>query len=265
MLHYPHFNPVAFRLGSLSVHWYGIMYLLGFAAAWCLANVRAKRRNPPWSKEQVSDLIFYAALGVILGGRIGYTFFYNWSEFWASPLLIFKVWDGGMSFHGGMLGVGIATWVYARVNKYHWCDVIDFAVPLVPIGLGLGRLGNFINGEVWGRVSDAPWAMIFPHAGPLSRHPSQLYEFFFEGVVLFAIIWIYSAKPRPRFAVCALFLLCYGVFRFVLEFFRQPDAQLGFIAWDWLTMGQLLSFPLIVIGCVGLYWSYSRFTRCQKD
>lgn len=254
MLHYPNINPIAFTIGPLKVHWYGIMYLVGFVAAWLLAIYRGKKSRGVWNNEQVADLIFYAAMGVILGGRIGYIFFYDFFGFLQNPLTIFKVWDGGMSFHGGLLGVMAAVWIYSRKYKKNWCDVVDFIVPFVPIGLAAGRLGNFINGELWGRVTTMPWGMLYPNAGPLPRHPSELYEFLLEGVLLFIILWCYSMKSRPRFAVSALFLFCYGFFRFFAEFFRQPDPQLGFIAWNWLTMGQLLSFPMILIGCVSFLW-----------
>jgi phosphatidylglycerol:prolipoprotein diacylglycerol transferase len=258
-------DPIAFHIGPLAVHWYGIMYLFAFAIAWGLAYYRRNRVQPRWSSDTISDLIFYSALGAIIGGRIGYTLVYNWSHFIASPGVLFRVWDGGMSFHGGMVGVAVATWVFARIKKRHWCDVVDFAVPLVPIGLGLGRLGNFINGELMGRVSHLPWAMIYTNGGPLPRHPSPLYEFLLEGVVLFILLWWFSSRRRPRFAVTSLFLVAYGVLRFVLEFFRQPDPQLGFIAWHWLTMGQLLSFPMVLVGCITMYWSYTRTTRRPKD
>ena len=220
MLHYPQINPIAFHLGPLAVHWYGVMYLLAFIAAWLLAYSRRKTALPPWTSELISDLVFYCALGAILGGRIGYTLIYNWSNFVASPVVMFKVWDGGMSFHGGMIGVALASWLFARIKKRHWCGVIDFIAPLVPVGLGLGRLGNFINGELMGRVTEMQWGLVYPNGGPLPRHPSALYEFLLEGVVLFVILWCYSAKPRPRFAVTSLFLICYGAFRFFLEFLR---------------------------------------------
>lgn len=264
MLQYPHFNPVAFHLGPLEVHWYGLMYLIGFLGAWGLALRRAKKPWNNFTKEQISDLIFYCALGVIIGGRCGYMLFYDFPNFIHAPWLIFKVWDGGMSFHGGVLGVIIATWVFARRMKRSWTSIADFIVPLVPIGLGAGRIGNFINGELWGRVTHVPWAMVFPRAGNLPRHPSQLYEFLLEGVVLFTILWCFSRKKRPPFAVGALFLLCYGCFRFFVEFFRQPDPQLGFIAFGWLTMGQLLSIPMILIGVIALIIIYKRAKHEDK-
>lgn len=264
MLTYPNINPVAFSVGPVVVHWYGIMYLIGFAAAWWLALSRAKKPHSGWDSEQVGDLIFYAALGVVLGGRIGYMLFYGFSGFIHQPWTLFEVWHGGMSFHGGMLGVVLATWIYARRQQRSWVDVIDFVAPLVPVGLAAGRLGNFINGELWGRVTTVAWGMRFPDAGPLPRHPSQLYEFLLEGVLFFTILWWYSSKPRPRFAVSAVFLIGYGSFRFLVEFFRQPDPQLGFVAWGWLTMGQLLSFPMILLGCLSLYYVYAR-RRSTKE
>lgn len=253
MLTYPNINPIAFHIGPLPVHWYGIMYLIGFACAWLLGVYRARREGSGWTTEQVGDLIFYAALGVIIGGRLGYILFYDFPSFIANPLTVFRIWDGGMSFHGGLLGVITALWIFGRRTSKSLFEITDFIAPMVPIGLGAGRIGNFINGELWGRVTTMPWGMVFPNAGPLPRHPSQLYEFIFEGVVLFAILWWFSMKPRPRMAVSGLFLLLYGIFRFVLEFFRQPDPQLGFIAFGWLTMGQLLSIPMI-LGGAAIFW-----------
>jgi len=226
--------------------------------AWCLASYRARQSAGLWTMDQVADLIFFGALGVIVGGRLGYMFFYDLPHFMHNPLIVFQLWDGGMSFHGGLLGVWVALSYFAWKNQKNVWDMTDFAAPLVPIGLGLGRLGNFINGELWGRVTTVPWGMIYPNAGPLPRHPSELYEFALEGVVLFVIMWWYSAKFRPRFAVSALFLFCYGCFRFLLEFFRQPDPQKGFIAFGWMTEGQLLSTPMIVVGLVALVVVYKR-------
>jgi phosphatidylglycerol:prolipoprotein diacylglycerol transferase len=270
-------NPIAVSLGPVQVHWYGIMYLIGFAIAWWLGQRRRAAGRLPVTADQFSDLAFYAMLGVILGGRIGYMVFYDTGELIHHPASLFRVWEGGMSFHGGLLGVLAAALFWTRRHRLNFFDVVDFVAPLVPIGLGLGRLGNFIGGELWGRHTDLPWGMIFPRAldaldktrdelhqmylaGQLNneaRHPSQLYEFCLEGIVLFVVLWLYSRKPRPRYAVSGLFALLYGLFRFGVEFVREPDVQLGFIAFDWLTMGQILSLPLIIIGIVLLWMSRS--------
>jgi phosphatidylglycerol:prolipoprotein diacylglycerol transferase len=236
------------------------MYLCGFVAGWGLGRYRAARPGSGWTGQQVDDLIFYAALGVILGGRVGYILFYHFGAFLADPLLLLRIWEGGMSFHGGLLGVLLAMALYARKLGKGFFEVTDFIAPLVPPGLFFGRIGNFINGELWGRVSDVPWAMVFHTlgAGNQPRHPSPLYEAALEGVALFVILWLYSAKPRPTMAVSGLFLLCYGAFRFVVEFFRQPDAHLGFVAFDWLSMGQLLSLPMLIAGTAFLAWAYRR-------
>jgi phosphatidylglycerol:prolipoprotein diacylglycerol transferase len=228
------------------------MYLFGFIAGWALGRYRATRPGAPWQREQVDDLLFYIALGVIFGGRIGYVLFYKFDLFLDNPALLFKVWEGGMSFHGGLLGVLLAMVFFARKHRKSFFEVTDFIAPLVTPGLFFGRIGNFINGELWGRVSDLPWAMVFHHpaAGELPRHPSQLYEAALEGLTLFLVLWIYSAKPRPPMAVSGLFLIGYGIFRFAIEFAREPDTHLGFIAFSWLTMGQLLSIPMIVIGTI---------------
>jgi phosphatidylglycerol---prolipoprotein diacylglyceryl transferase len=256
MLTFPAIDPVAISIGPLAVRWYGLMYLLGFAAAWWLGRVRARRPDSGWRTEQVGDLVFYGALGVILGARIGYVLFYDLAGVAEDPLLLLKVWQGGMSFHGGLVGVLLAMWWYGRSIGKSFFQVTDFIAPLVPIGLGAGRIGNFINGELYGRVTDVPWGMVFPHAGPLPRHPSQLYEAFLEGLVLFLILWVFSARPRPTAAVSGLFLAGYGTFRFAVEFVREPDAHLGFLAWGWLTMGQVLTLPMILAGTGLLVWAY---------
>ncbi|MDT8403359.1 prolipoprotein diacylglyceryl transferase [Sulfuriflexus sp.] len=249
-------DPVAFSIGSFKVHWYGITYLAGFALAWWLGTVRARQPGSGWNAEQVSDIIFYAAVGVIAGGRLGYMLFYNpflpageASQFW-------EVWKGGMSFHGGLIGVLIAMWLFGRRYRKGFFEVADFVAPLVPLGLGAGRIGNYINAELWGKVSDLPWAVVFPTGGPLPRHPSMLYEFFLEGVVLFVMLWWFSNKAPPRMAVSGLFLLGYGSFRFLVEFVREPDRQLGYLAFDWFTMGQALSLPMIIGGGALMWWAY---------
>lgn len=260
MLQYPHMNPILVHIGPVAVHWYGIMYALGFLGAWWLATLRARKPNSGWQVEQVSDLIFYGALGVVIGGRVGYMLFYDLPGFLAHPWILFQIWTGGMAFHGGLLGVLLAMWLYSRSIKKPFMEVVDFIAPIVPIGLAAGRIGNFINGELWGRVTDVPWAMVFPTGGPLPRHPSQLYEFLLEGVALFLILWIYSAKPRPRMAVSGLFAIGYGCFRIFAEFFRVPDPQYGYFAFGWLTMGQILSIPVVLVGIALMWAAYHRKT-----
>ncbi len=261
MLTYPKIDPVAFSLGPASVHWYGIMYLLGFAGAWYLGQRRAERNNSVLQPNQVSDLIFYGAMGVVLGGRAGYVIFYNFDYFLQDPLWLFAIWQGGMSFHGGLLGVVLALYLYARKLGVGFFALTDFVAPLVPIGLGAGRMGNFIGGELWGRVTSAPWGMVFPGAGELPRHPSQLYQFALEGVLLFLILWFFSSRAKPTMVVSGLFLLLYGLFRFWVEFFRQPDAHLGFMAMDWLTMGQILSLPMVIIGGLFMVMGYRQVRK----
>ncbi len=258
-------DPVALDLGFIQIHWYGLMYLIGFAAALLLGNYRADQENSGWSREQVSDFIFWGAVGVVLGGRFGYVLFYNFDRFLESPLWLFKVWEGGMSFHGGMLGVIVALWLFGLKHHKSLSKMADFVVPLVAIGLGAGRIGNFIGGELWGRATDVSWAVVFPKIDALARHPSQLYEAFLEGVVMFAIIWIYSSKPRPAFAVSGLFLILYGVFRSIVEIYREPDAHIGFVAFGWLTKGQLLSLPMIIIGCALMLYAYQSQSAKQRS
>jgi len=259
MIPYPHINPVAVRLGPLSVHWYGIMYLVGFAAAWWLARHRASQPGSSWRAVDVDDYLFYAMLGVILGGRIGYVLFYGlplWHGDWLYPL---KIWQGGMSFHGGLIGVLVATAVFAWRGGRHIGDVFDFGAPLPGIGLFCGRIGNFINGELWGKPTDVPWAFLVPDpngGAPIARHPSQLYEAFFEGLVLFTVLWIFTRKPRPRYAPSGLFLVIYAVARIGVEFVRLPDVGIGYIAFGWLTMGQILSLPMLLAGIVLLWAAY---------
>ncbi|PTQ90979.1 prolipoprotein diacylglyceryl transferase [Agitococcus lubricus] len=259
MLTYPHIDPVAISLGPLKVHWYGLMYLCAFAGAYFLGRLRSQKMSPVWSTDQLSDLIFYAAMGVILGGRLGYVFFYSFDRFLEDPIWLFQVWKGGMSFHGGFLGVMVAMLFFAKRYQLGFWQVMDFVAPLVPTGILFGRLGNFIGGELWGRpVIDPnfPLAMVFPHVDNLARHPSQLYEAFLEGALLFAILWWFSSKPRPVKAVSGVFALGYGLARFTVEFFREPDADKGFIAFNWLTMGQLLTLPLIAVGILLLVLAY---------
>ena len=260
MIPYPDIDPVLFSVGPLSVRWYGLMYLIGFAAAWGLGVYRARRSNGLWNEEQIGDLIFYGAVGVVLGGRFGYVVFYNVDYFLRDPLWLFKVWEGGMAFHGGLLGVLVAMYLFAKKQRKSFFQMTDFVAPLVPLGLGAGRIGNFIGGELWGRATDVPWAMVFPtDPARLPRHPSQLYQFAIEGIVLFSVLWWFSSKPRPRMAVSGLFLVIYGLGRFLVEFVRQPDDQLGFIAFDWLTMGQLLSIPMILFGLALMIVGYKRY------
>ncbi|WP_430388190.1 prolipoprotein diacylglyceryl transferase [Dyella sp. 20L07] len=251
------FDPVAFHLGPIQIHWYGLMYLCGFLSAWLLLEYRRRQGRLPVSRDALGDMVFYMMMGVIVGGRIWYMLFYadiHW--IWTDPLALFRVWDGGMSFHGGLLGVLAAGLWWSRRHGIHFFDAVDFVAPVVPIGLGLGRLGNFINGELWGKPSDVPWAMIFPNAPDhLPRHPSQLYEMVLEGVVMFSVLFLVSMKPRPRYLISGLFALMYGCFRFGVEFVRMPDPQLGYLAWGWLTMGQIQSLPLIVVGLVLLAMS----------
>lgn len=250
-------DPVALQLGPLQIHWYGLMYIVGFGAAWWLGVVRARQPGSGWSEQQVSDLIFWGAVGVIAGGRMGYVLFYHFDYFLQNPLWLFAVWEGGMSFHGGFIGVVVVLWLFARRHGKSFFALADFIAPLIPIGLGAGRLGNFIGGELWGRVTDQTWGVIFPAAGDgLARHPSQLYQMLLEGVLLFVVLWWFSSRPRPTMAVAGLFVLLYGVFRIIVEFFREPDAHLGLVAFDWLSMGQLLSLPMLVLGGLLLLLAY---------
>ena len=248
MLTYPSIDPVVFAVGPLTVYWYGVMYLIGFLGGGALGVLRARVPGSTWSSQQVWDLLFYVAVGVIVGGRLGYVLFYNVGYYLEHPVALLYIWSGGMSFHGGLIGACVALALYARRSGRSFLSVSDFLAPLCPLGLGAGRLGNFINEELWGRVSDVPWAMIFPSAGPLARHPSQIYEAGLEGLLLFLIIWTYSSKPRIAGSVSGLFLICYAVFRFTVEFFREPDAHLGLVFLDGLSMGQLLCSPMLVAG-----------------
>jgi phosphatidylglycerol:prolipoprotein diacylglycerol transferase len=254
---HPNFDPILFQIGPLAVRWYGVMYLAGFLAAWWLGARRIRQGLAPISRDQLDDLLFTVVVGVILGGRLGYVIFYKPLDYLANPLEILAIWQGGMSFHGGFLGVLAAAWFFAWRHRISWWDLMDYIAPLVPIGLGTGRLGNFINGELWGRVTDVPWGMVFRDAGAAPRHPSQLYQMALEGIALFALLWWFSSRKRPRMQVSALFLVGYGVFRFTAEFAREPDAFLGLLALG-LSMGQWLSLPMIVAGVVLWRWSLVR-------
>lgn len=260
MMVHPQFDPIAFSLGPLAVRWYGLMYLLAFGAFWLLGRHRIAHPpaggRAPVTREQFEDLLFAGILGVILGGRLGYVLFYKPGYYLDHPLEAFAIWQGGMSFHGGFLGVLVAMVVVARRLNVNWWTLMDFIAPLVPLGIGAGRLGNFINGELWGRTTDGPWGMVFRGAGDLPRHPSQLYEMALEGLALFALLWWFSSRPRERGKVSALFLVGYGSFRFVCEFAREPDAFLGFLALG-LSMGQWLSLPMILAGLV----LWNRFSK----
>jgi phosphatidylglycerol---prolipoprotein diacylglyceryl transferase len=281
MIHLHQIDPVAFSLGPVSVHWYGLMYLLAFVVAWWLGSRRIRAgRLPGVDANAFGDLLFYGMLGVVVGGRVGSILFYDFGSYLQNPVQMLKIWEGGMSFHGGLLGVLLASWLWARKHRLHFFDAMDFVAPLVPAGLGFGRIGNYIGAELWGKYTQAGWGVVFPtdpafaelrrqfperaefmaqlqqqYAGgaldAFARHPSQLYQALLEGLVLFVALWWFSSRPRPRYAVSGLFALLYGVFRFVVEFVRVPDAHLGYLAFDWLTMGQLLSLPLVALG---LYW-----------
>ncbi|WP_041432799.1 prolipoprotein diacylglyceryl transferase [Thiobacillus denitrificans] len=261
MLVHPQFDPVALQLGPVAIHWYGLMYLLAFVQVILLGRWAIRHRAwTGWDAKMLDDVLFYGVLGVVLGGRLGYVLFYKPADYLAAPLDLFKVWEGGMSFHGGFLGVIVAMALFARRHKLRWLAVTDFIAPLVPLGLAAGRLGNFINGELWGRPADPnlPWAMVFPQAGDdIARHPSQLYQFAGEGLLLFALLWLYSAKPRPVGAVSGVFLIGYGSLRFLAEFAREPDAYLGLLGLG-LSMGQWLSLPMVVAGVLMLRWAQRR-------
>ncbi|WP_297671287.1 prolipoprotein diacylglyceryl transferase, partial [uncultured Desulfovibrio sp.] len=244
----PHIDPVAFSIGNLQLRWYGLMYLAGFALGWVLGRRRAARPGSGWTPPDVDDLLTCVMIGIIIGGRLGYVLFYDLPVYIADPMEILRIWNGGMSFHGGLLGVLAAFWYFAHARGRSFLEVSDFIAPLIPQGLFFGRLGNFINGELWGKVSDLPWAVVFPGGGPAPRHPSQLYEALLEGLALFMLVWIFSAKERKVGAVSGLFAVGYAVFRFAVEFVRVPDAQLGYLAFGWLTMGQLLCVPLFLAG-----------------
>ena len=256
MLVHPQFDPIAVSIGPLAVRWYGLMYLVGFGLVWAVGRHRiARAGGATWSAKDLDDVLFYGILGTILGGRLGYVLFYKFSDYLAEPWRILYVWEGGMSFHGGMLGVILALAWFARDRRQNWLAVTDFMAPLVPLGLAAGRLGNFINAELWGRPASVPWAMVFPNVDSVPRHPSQLYEFALEGVVLFAVLWWFSARARPRGAVSGAFLLGYGLLRFGVEFTREPDNYLGLLAGGF-SMGQWLSLPMVLAGAAMMIWAY---------
>ncbi|MCV9879203.1 prolipoprotein diacylglyceryl transferase [Brenneria izbisi] len=278
-LAFPQFDPVIFSIGPVALHWYGLMYLVGFVFAMWLAGRRANQPGSGWKKEEVENLLYIGFLGVFVGGRLGYVLFYAFPSFLENPLYLFKVWDGGMSFHGGLVGVIVVMMWFAHRTKRHFFQVSDFIAPLIPFGLGAGRLGNFINGELWGRVTtNTPWAMLFPGSrgedlelaasnpqwlaifnqyGMLPRHPSQLYQMLLEGVLLFILLNLFIRKPRPMGSVSGLFLMGYGLFRIISEFFRQPDAQLGLFG-GVFSMGQILSLPMVIAGILMMVWAYRR-------
>lgn len=257
MLTYPQIDPVAFHIFTWPVYWYGLMYLIGFVLGWALLSIRSRYSPRGFTQDQISDIAFYTALGAIIGGRLGYMLFYDYDVWLKDPLLIFQTWKGGMSFHGGLLGVLIAMVFFMRKTHKSFLVLTDFIAPVVPVGLAAGRIGNFINSELWGRVTDSPLGMVFPNGGLEPRHPSQLYEFAMEGVLLFIILWLYSMKPRPVGAVSGFFALFYGIFRCTAEFFREPDVQIGYL-YGGITEGQLLSIPLILVGIMLLVFAYKR-------
>lgn len=262
MIQYPDIDPIALALGPITIYWYGLTYVGGLMFAWWLGKQRAQRPDSPIKEAQIDDLIFYAALGIIGGGRIGYALFYGSGSLLDDPLRVFRIWEGGMSFHGGFLGVVIAMWLLCRNHKIEFVGLVDFIAPLAPVGLALGRLGNFINQELWGRPAEVPWALVFPNdPSGLARHPSQLYQFALEGVLLFVILLWFTRAPRPPWSAAGLFLLGYGIFRSTAEFFRQPDAHIGFDALGWLTRGQMLSLPMIIAGAAIMIWAYRRGAR----
>ena len=260
MFIYPEIDPIAIRIGSLAVAWYGLMYLMGFIAAYFLAKSKVKQQGSPVNQKQIDDLIFYAAIGVISGGRIGYMIFYDFSTLLNDPfswtLSLLQLWNGGMSFHGGLIGVLLAMLLFSRKVQQPFISIIDFIAPLVPIGLGLGRIGNFINGELWGKPTDFYFGFLFQG---VVRHPTQLYEAFLEGLLLFVILWLFTAKQRTTGFSSAVFLILYGIFRIGIEFFRLPDSQIGYLAWNWLTLGQVLSLPMLLIG----FWLFYKAKRAD--
>lgn len=276
--YYHTLDPAAITIGGFAIYWYSLMYLVAFGQFWLLGRLRARREDAPIKPDQVADLLFWGVIGVIVGARVGYVLFYAFGDLLGDPLLLFRIRDGGMSFHGGMIGVVLVLWFYSRHLGCSFLRLGDFVVPLAPLGLAAGRIGNFIGGELWGRKTDVPWAVIFPEsierggrtsealyqqylAGALdqyARHPSQLYQAALEGVALFVVVWLFSSRSRPVGAVGGLMLAGYGVFRFIGEFFREPDAHLGFLVFDWMTMGQLLSLPMVIAGLALMIYAYRK-------
>lgn len=248
MIDLTHIDPVAIHIGPLAIRWYGISYIVAIGIGWLLLRARARRPGSGWTATEVDDFIFYLALGVVLGGRIGYILFYNSHVYLQDPLAILRVWQGGMSFHGGLVGLFIASAWWARRTRRPFLQVCDFVTPAGPLGLFFGRLANFVNGELWGAPTTLPWGVVFPNGGPLPRHPTQLYEALLEGLLLFALVWWFARRERPVGSITGLFLIGYGLARFAVEFVREPDAQLGYLAFGWLTMGQVLSTPMLLIG-----------------
>ena len=257
MIPYPHIDPEIVRIGPLAIRWYGMMYLLGFAASFILVRHQIRKKGLTLPKDFVESLYSYLILGLLLGARLGYIVFYNLSYYAAHPIEIFYVWQGGMSFHGGLIGSVLAGFFFCRKFRLDFWQIADLVIVTAPIGLGLGRLGNFINGELYGRTTDVPWAMVFPSGGPLPRHPSQLYEFLLEGVVLFAVLWLLKDRDFRSGVLSALFIILYGAFRFIVEFFREPDAQIGYIL-GIFTMGQVLSAAMVAVGIGVLAWRKQR-------
>ena len=250
-------DPVILDLGFVKIYWSGVMYLFAFLSAYLLARYRAKS-SEKWNSSNVDDLIFYGALGVVLGGRVGYLLFYNFTSFITNPLIFFNFQNGGMSFHGGFIGILIATILFNKNSKFSFFETTDFIAPLIPLGLAFGRIGNYINGELWGKVTSSAFGIYAPDQSGIwaQRYPTQLYEALLEGVILFFILWFFSKNNKPLMATSALFSIFYGIFRFIIEFIRVPDSHIGYLAFEWLTMGQLLSFPMVLVGLFVFYKSY---------